>query len=794
MTKRKACGFDLNGWRDFAARNWRSIPGEEEEIGSVEVIEAGPLTSVVKAGEGQTAHWIGGPQADIAPHGLGGGWGEVGREDRRVSVRSMLEGRDKNTEEFVAALTGLAQGASYNVVSIDDGPDTTEIEQERMLRSLDAGKFRNSMLVWRPVLATLHALEEGKISGEQRIGVICHSRSGLVVQKLLLRRAGGKRSDVFAPERRQPGKLIEGNIGYEKLVHTARELALGSDGLSARTAHRAQARSVGKAAMGMECYPEILRSQNGHWDMIDISSAHCLRTPLLSEDIPHLNDCSVVLVETLAEGSIRDALVEFFQDSVSCPVIELEPAAVARGALLAAKRMGDGDPVYFDFLPRISTIVFGADGARNFDLIKADETLEAGRIYRSPQPAELAIPPGQKGISVYLSKEAEGNPRKAEVLLDAPLKERSPVSLWVEQKPASGRAKIVIEARGLGRQFTIDWDEAEEDDRTWEAIIDSLESETSIPPRLILKCGLRPWEESNRSAGLFELLETEPPRRHVDWGTLAAKLSSRPFGEYCISSDGELPSEIDGQSIHRLDRLTEMALEVTRARLRGEGGAGTEDNAALRFLTWQFRRCPAEVAEWLIDCIESRSLPIFSHPFVRHPRSWKLVYQGLGRISSGETLEKRVIRLLMASKVESWVWDTESACMAFLLSRSDSAPLWLSRADIERIAKRTIADFQRNIGTEYNMFYYAPFLLAGLLRWRLKDRSALVLGIDPLGTDFLSIIERVEKDLSSRRRSSEKLKKKRKKYLPILNDLKAELAGDGGNPDLLLDIYSANSG
>jgi hypothetical protein len=51
MTDRKFCGFDVNGWRDFVARNWRSTPGEEEEIGPIEVVPSGPLTSVVNVGE-----------------------------------------------------------------------------------------------------------------------------------------------------------------------------------------------------------------------------------------------------------------------------------------------------------------------------------------------------------------------------------------------------------------------------------------------------------------------------------------------------------------------------------------------------------------------------------------------------------------------------------------------------------------------------------------------------------------------------------------------------------------------
>jgi hypothetical protein len=89
------------------------------------------------------------------------------------------------------------------------------------------------------------------------------------------------------------------------------------------------------------------------------------------------------------------------------------------------------------------------------------------------------------------------------------------------------------------------------------------------------------------------------------------------------------------------------------------------------------------------------------------------------------------------------------------------------------------------------MFNYAPFLLAGLLRWRIKNPTALVSGVDPLAADFLAIIEEVEADLVNRRRPSVNLQRRRDKILPILKDIKAELLGEGTNPDLLLDIYGA---
>jgi hypothetical protein len=115
----------------------------------------------------------------------------------------------------------------------------------------------------------------------------------------------------------------------------------------------------------------------------------------------------------------------------------------------------------------------------------------------------------------------------------------------------------------------------------------------------------------------------------------------------------------------------------------------------------------------------------------------------------------------------------------------------LDRSDVESLVERTVIDFKANMSTEYNKFYYAPFLLAGLLRWRLKEKRGLLLGEDPLADDLARVIDEATLDLKSRRRPNLKFEKKKVQYLPILKDLRDELGGKGGNPSLLLDIYNA---
>lgn len=785
MSERKLCGFDINGWRDFVTKNWQSTPVEGEIFGLTNIVESGPLSSVVQIGKSRGQEWIGGPQADIAPHGRGEGWGEVGRAKRRIPVRALFETNGDNVEKLAKALLGSASGSINTVMSIDEGPDGAEDVQEHLLNALSHGKFRNGSLVWRPVLASLFAIHVEQALEGQRVGIVSHQRQGLSVQKLLIRSA----RNVLAPERREAAVHIPCDAGYDSLIENARGAAVGAEGFSARTAHRAIASSVGKAGLGMACTPEMLRMPNGDWELLDLTefdASKLVHVPSLELD---LADCDVVLFETLCEGRIKECLNNAVQAAAPVELISLPATAVAEGALEAARRDSNGEPIFFDFLPRLSTIVFGSNGAKNFDLIGKEETLEAGRTYKSPEAASLAIPAGQESVSVYLRKEEAPWPRKAGVSLGAPLKNTAAVSLWVEQKPASGRARIIMEAPDLGRSFAVDWDEALEEERPWSELIESLDARVSIPKRLVLPCGTAAWEDSERSDGMLTLLETEPDRRRTDWATLRQKVSQRTFGNYCISSDGDLPREITPETLERFEILTTKALEVTQMRLKGESGYGSEDNEALKFLSWQFRRCPRDVATWLMDCIEGSGL---NHPFVKHQASWVLVYQGLGRIVDSGEDEARAMRLLLSSSIEDWVWNRQSAAMAFMLSRSDSAPHYLKRNDIVRLAKRTIADFQRNIGGEYTMFNYAPFLLAGLIRWRIAEPTALVIGADPLADDLLDIIEKTKYDLEARRRPSVNFTKRRSKFLPILQDLMSELQGNGSNPNLLLDIYGAS--
>ena len=171
------------------------------------------------------------------------------------------------------------------------------------------------------------------------------------------------------------------------------------------------------------------------------------------------------------------------------------------------------------------------------------------------------------------------------------------------------------------------------------------------------------------------------------------------------------------------------------------GAVGTQ---SFRFLTWQFRRCPAEVSGWLLEAWEKE---VRGHPIFRQGAHWKLAYQGLGRVASDQNCERQAIHKVLGKSIDTWKWQKETAAMAFLLSRSETAPRLLARKDVERIAKRVLREFEENLGSTYTRFQYAPMLLVGLLRWRVVEPFALVEGQDPIADKLARAVEKTLVDL-----------------------------------------------
>jgi len=188
-----------------------------------------------------------------------------------------------------------------------------------------------------------------------------------------------------------------------------------------------------------------------------------------------------------------------------------------------------------------------------------------------------------------------------------------------------------------------------------------------------------------------------------------------------------------------------------------------------------------EVVDRLVDALTNR--PAWTGLF-QHWAHWKMVLQGVGRCAHGPAVESRILEAVFSRPGKDWAWWGENACLSFLLSRSDTAPQHLDRPRIETAAKVVVRNFEGNRGTHYTRFFYAPFLMVGLLRWRLVHPRSLVEGQDEVANDFAQTVRDILPDITARSRKASNLRK----YVPILKQILDELQGTGSNPDLLLDI------
>jgi hypothetical protein len=158
-----------------------------------------------------------------------------------------------------------------------------------------------------------------------------------------------------------------------------------------------------------------------------------------------------------------------------------------------------------------------------------------------------------------------------------------------------------------------------------------------------------------------------------------------------------------------------------------------ENNDGLRFLTWIFAACPAEVQAAVVAAFEA-VLRGTSHPLLSPRRAMTVVFHGLGRIVTDKDMLRRLISPMCGRLADKRLL----APLASLLSRPLATPKVLATLDVEAIATdlRGVLQRQARAGALGFDYKYALMVVAGLLRvreevpWALtKDRSAAAIGL-----------------------------------------------------------------
>lgn len=766
---KKLVGFDINGWNDCALRNWSVLEGEDHREDSGVKIDGGLASAVIVLSDGGGGpRFMGGPQAVIAPHGKGGGWGDIGRGDQRHSSTTELK-KTTNLDILAAAMTAIAPRPHIAVLPIPDDGTCSEMQRERLLLSMRQARIGRSLLVWRPVLALLAELD--RFASAMRVAVICQQPSGFTVQKLVFRHAA-----IPAPERKTVGLAIEApGHGYDALLRQAGEAIVTRSPAKGLDQAIKSAQLPTAIALDLELpKEELVRLPNGDWELIERPDI-LLSSQITGLGSVHVNGCDTVLFETLCEGARAVALCDLIARDVGCDVQLAAPNAVARGAFVAAERLAKGQPVYYDFLPNIATICATAEGPESVKLIHQDAVLPAGEEYRSKVPARFVLPAKQSRIEVWLRREGEVHPRKSEVTIQNPPPEKQNVELFLEQTPAAGRARLTLRSSWWSEPLVVNWQEAEVVEKEWEVIMAELERPIGIPDRMVLPSAIEAWEYITEGA----LLSGTP-----NWTELKDAFGRRTWGQhneihgYAIDSDGNLPSQVSDEARLWLDRALRLATEQIDKSVRAQR---RPPEHALNFLTWCFRSCPRIIVHHILDTIEDDVSGRKKHP-LRGPGQSRLWFHGLGRSAEDSVDVRRAFDLLFAYTDDTWN-SNHRACASFLLSRSEHGSEVLTESEVSRLVSLAIRSLRANFpASPEQTLRYTPGIIAGLLRRRHLRRNTLLAGEDDLGTVAAT---EVGKTIEKVARLELRI---RNKYKPLLEDLKKYLEGGKGRPDLLFAL------
>ena len=784
---RRPIGLDLNGWHDFACRDWQ-FDDPDERTDTPELIDGG-FGAVIVETDGSS---IGGPQATLSPIGRGNGWGEVGARDRRRDLaglwRSFLAGTadGRFSGDIRAAADALSMHADETVLCMPDGAAMDEARQHALLTALQGHRRPTVTLLWRPVALLLDLLDNGDLPGAadgMRIVCAIHAQEGVEVQHLVLRRLDDHPGHL-APERSVRGELMFPELGLAQLLeHARRAMANANPALDARPT---EAPRMPLDLLFRDPEPpieEVVRRDNGNWTLVTAPAEFHLPT-LPKQDVPHAAVADMVLVMSpLAQR--HQAWLEERLSGLGQELRLTHPAAAARGALRAARRIEHGIPHYLDRLDQISLAVLRQGGPVFEDLIPAGETVRGNQEYVSPpitsmvwsagmKTAQFFVRKGEREIRCWVTPETQ--PPERDQLLEVRLR----------QKPAQGWAKLFVTAVDWDElrrtPIRLDWAAMEIDARSADEILAVLEGPRPVVPQRVHHLpDMGMWDGSLRPPGLISALQSLNMNDQKSLRYLATALSGSArllSGQtvFAVGTDGDLPATLDPQTHH----LFLNAIERLATRLLGDVARGKpqEDNQILRCLTWINGLCPDAVKSQLIEAMACSDAGT-SHPLLVPRAARRVILHGLGRV----TIEPRSLHALIGTLCGRLHQVDCLGAFSSLLSRPVDTPRVLADYEVSTIAHRLTNVFHdlHQAGAYGVAMKYALLSVGGLLRVREHDPWALVADRSTPARALVEVLTEVAADIGRRRQRIPAGQSK----LDSAHALIDLLSGAGGRPDIL---------
>lgn len=785
-------GLDLNGRCDFAARDW-TVDGEDDADGMVRLIRGGTAAEVVTTRGGRI---VAGPQAALAPHGRGDGWGQgLGESERRRALAAAVDshGLDPGAAaDLDAARKALARGAEAVVAAVPDHPGLAEAAQAGLIKALQTPRCPVRLL-WRAVAAFLDLQGSGHIDRTalgRRFRILVHAGAGIEDQILILA-PDPNHAGHCAPRRDGPGRLHPPG-GLDALFARARELVrMANPGLPWA---RIEPARLGPRLLTGEAAPdarEVLRNRNAGWHL-------ALAPDLRAEDLglgsvvlppPDAEVAATFLCTPLAPP-FAQALADALAPQIG-PVVPIDAGAVARGCLRAGRLIERGLPHYFDRLEPVAIAVLQGQEPAFAPLIPADAVVPANREHVSPQLSGFVWGRGKPATEFYVLKGAtEVRHWRAE--RDTPPGRDVAVDLRIRQTPGQSWARLTVgsaEWEPLSRSpILLDWEGLAPLDLTPEEVLDKLRQPPPPVPRLIVEAAHRDlwlgadWAGEGVAAGLARDALAGQPVRPDRWRHVLARSRRHPDPPHerfwTVGTDGSLPSDLPEDVVRGFDLvLQRLADEVAAATL----SRPPRDNSLMLALTWCFARCPDTVQDLILAALEAEAQER-RHPLLVPSHAARVLRQGAGRAVSGAARLSRLFAYLEAAPFNT---DTINA-LAMALTRREEAPEALTRAQVDgfldRLGKELINRIQ---ASDFKVrFRNTLSAIAGLFRWRRREPFALLASQDAVALRLREALVRARDSLSSLNVAQ------REQKLELIVAIIAFLDGEG-DPDILRRIEEA---
>lgn len=805
-------GLDISGWLDVAARDWDADDAEntKNDTQKVQILDGGAGSVAVKDNQGR---WIGGPQAILAPHGLGAGWGDIGAPERRLSISeclsnivSGLPGSPDASQALAAAVEGLGRHAELHMLNVPDLPELDEGARGRLL-SIFPRRMRPPRLLWRPVALFLETLRVGRITRAdlgRSFGFLIHSSNGFEFQSLRLCEDRGHREHL-APERDGYGVLIGSEMGLQQISQRVNEVVYRVNPVLAdKTFGRIEIASkllTGQIAPGTK---HVVRQNNGLW--AELMTPHSMDLPQsdtwIEEICAEMDDCEGLknlFFATPVKAALADEILARLKQKV--PATErVSWQGLASGALKAGRLIERGLPHYFDRLTPISLAVFQGNEPVFSDLIGEKDTLPANKEFVSKPYRDLEWPASKKMIEFFVLKGDTEVRHWVASMVEAPDR-ITPVELVLRQTPGQSWAKLQLSSPNwelLHRNpISLNWDNLQPLDVSPEEILQRLRRPPpTIPNRIIEQAHKDFWFGSPKFRGIIEALDTG----EINAAAMSAFLNRRMktnffFGAaervWPIGTDGELPVDLTNDHLIAFDKnITSIVGGIAQALKKHNALASNDE---LRCLTWMFTRCPDEIQTAIVEALEA-DLAGKRHPLLEPLRAKTVLVQGAGRAVTGVERIRRILRVLTTVPPYKDTKPPNSntfAALAMILARRKEAPLALDEELVTRIARIVSLELANVAGANNpkqfkTRFKNALSALAGLFRYREIQPFALLRSENREASKLASDLESINKAL---KRAGAKVPQAEDK-ITLVGELLKLLEGKG-DPNILRRIETS---